>query len=419
MKRLLFLLLFFCVGMSGAMARSILAKDTVTYPFIVDSLSALQFPDSVHFERRDAFYDKLDSLVLCREGKISILHIGGSHVQADCISHAIRCHFDSLNEEFRPARGLFFPYKVAKTNNPSSFSVKSKGEWTASKNVKKEREAVLGMTGIAVSTQDYSAGIQVKLNTDSLNKRWTFTRLHLLGYGDSMAVPLLCEEDNSFHFPIEEEGHKSFLYEFNAPQDSFALWVAQTDSVPHKFHLRGFIAENDEPGIVYHSIGVNGAAVPSYLSCEDFKNDLALIRPDMVVFAIGINDAVPVNFSEDTFITRYDSLISIIEEVNPSCFYIFMTNNDSFRKHGRRYNVNLNGLKVEHAFRVLAEKHHGGYWDLFGWMGGLKSMREWEKLGLARKDKIHFTKKGYEKIGTAFYNAVMKSYLERDIDDGK
>ncbi len=418
MKRYFILFLVLWVGVSGVFARSILAKDTVTYPFIVDSLSSLQFPDSAHFERRDAFYDKLDSLVLCRKGKISILHIGGSHVQADCISHTIRCHLDSLNEEFRPSRGVFFPFKVAKTNNPNNFKVKSSGEWVTSRNVKKEREALLGMTGIAVSTQDYSAGIQVKLNTDSLS-RWSFTRLRLLGYGDSMAVPLLCEEDSSFHFPIEEEGHKSFLYEFNAPQDSFALWIAQTDSVPHKFHLRGFIAENDEPGIVYHSIGVNGASVSSYLTCEDFENDLKLIRPDMVVFAIGINDAVPVNFSEDTFISRYDSLISIFEEVNPTCFYVFITNNDSFRKQGRRYNENLNGLKVEHAFRVLAEKHQGGYWDLFGWMGGLRSMREWEKQGLARKDKIHFTKKGYEKIGTAFYNAVMKSYLDRDTEDGK
>lgn len=57
------------------------------------------------------------------------------------------------------------------------------------------------------------------------------------------------------------------------------------------FYVRGFIVENPFSGITYHAVGVNGASVPSYLKCEYFENDLSFIKPDLCVFAIGINDA--------------------------------------------------------------------------------------------------------------------------------
>ncbi len=394
---------------------NLLVRGLEVPPFVVDSLRFMQFPGK-DAARRDLFFSKIDSILLCGEGKINILHIGGSHVQADVISHTVRCHLDSINGDLKPARGVFFPFQAAKTNNPSNFKVRSKGEWIASRNLKKERLSKIGMTGIALTTEDPQAEIKVNLDIDSTN-RWDFTRLRLLGYGDSLSVPILVEEDESFRFPIQEEETASFIYEFKSPIDSFQLRIVQADSIPHRFNLCGFVAENDNDGIVYHSIGVNGAAVPSYLSCENFERDIQLIKPDMVVFAIGINDAIPVNFSEQQFIANYDTLIQKFNRVNPECFYVFITNNDSFRKTRRnrktRYVVNRNGLTVEHAFYTLAQKYNGGYWDLFGWMGGLESMRLWEKAGLAQKDKIHFTKKGYKLIGSTFYNALITSYLER------
>jgi lysophospholipase L1-like esterase len=35
-------------------------------------------------------------------------------------------------------------------------------------------------------------------------------------------------------------------------------------------------------------------------------------------------------------------------------------------------------------------------------------MQEWEKAGLAAKDKIHFTKTGYQLLGDMFFEAMMK-----------
>lgn len=413
-SRTFWLVMFFCVVMNMK-ADGFLVRDSISYPFIADSLGVLRMPDSVDYGRRNVFLKKIDSLTLCGEGRLSILHIGGSHVQADVFSNRVRRHLDSINGDLKPSRGVMFPFKAARTNNPRSYKVSSQGEWEVSRNVRRDRKAVLGVMGMAISTTDPSAEIFVELNPDSTN-RWNFKRLTLLGYGDSLAVPILIEKDQSFRLPMRDDEAEAYYYEFTEPQESFRLRIVQADSVPQKFHLRGFLLENDEDGIVYHSIGVNGASVPSYLSCEKFTDELAYIHPDVVVFGIGINDAIPTNFSEETFVANYDSLISKIEAVNPNCFYIFITNNDSFRKIRRnrrtRYVVNHNGLKVQNAFWTLAKKHDGAYWDLFDWMGGLKSMSEWQKAGLAQKDKIHFTKKGYELIGDRFYNALVQFYLD-------
>ena len=72
----------------------------------------------------------------------------------------------------------------------------------------------------------------------------------------------------------------------------------------------------------------------------------------------------------------------------------------------------INGLRddVEQAFIELAKKYDAAVWDQFDVMGGLHSMRDWEKAGLAKKDKVHFTNEGYQLLGDLLYNALIKDY---------
>ena len=138
--------------------------------------------------------------------------------------------------------------------------------------------------------------------------------------------------------------------------------------MPGEFTLTGVLLENGMPGISVHGVGVNGAAVPSYLRCDDFERDLNLIRPDLVIFGIGINDAAGTDFDVENFKRNYDGLIRIIKRVNPDCALLFVTNNDSYkyvrvRKKRGHYEVNTNGFLVEKAFLELGKKHNAAVWD--------------------------------------------------------
>ena len=76
------------------------------------------------------------------------------------------------------------------------------------------------------------------------------------------------------------------------------------------------------------------------------------------------------------------------------------------------YVVNSNGKLAEQSFLRLGKDCDAGVWDLFDIMGGLGSMRKWEEAGLAKRDKIHFTEKGYELVGDLLFNALMDKYVE-------
>ena len=65
----------------------------------------------------------------------------------------------------------------------------------------------------------------------------------------------------------------------------------------------------------------------------------------------------------------------------------------------------------------MAEKWQGGLWDLFGIMGGLGSMAQWQKAGLAQKDNVHFTRAGYKVVGAMFYDAFLNFYLDQEATD--
>lgn len=360
------------------------------------------------------FFDKFSTILNRHQGRINILHIGGSHVQADVFSNRVRLDLDSINEGMKGSRGVIFPFSVAKTNNPSNYTVKSKGVWSVCRNATNVKTTRLGMTGISVTTSDENAQISVYLNPkDTAKRRWTFNSLHVLGYAENGNVqPLLKITDTVFLEGIYDMRTSSYLFTMPYESDSFTIVFKQLDSLAHHpFTLTGFIPSNDEDGVIYHSIGVNGAAVPSYLKCEDFERDLQLIKPDLVVFGIGINDAAGANFSDTVFINNYSKLIDRIRKVSPDVAFIFITNNDSYKKVRKgKYKVNQNGLVARSAFYELARKYKGGVWDMFEIMGGLESMSKWEEAGLARRDKIHFTEKGYILIGDLFYESFLNLY---------
>ncbi|OWV00482.1 hypothetical protein B7994_07680 [Fibrobacter sp. UWR2] len=197
--------------------------------------------------------------------------------------------------------------------------------------------------------------------------------------------------------------------------DSLIALSETLSIVRPRFTMTGVISESNYPGIVYTNVGINGARIAHYFEevCPLFEKELAFLKPDLVIFAIGINDANVEKFDDKTFRNNYDILIERIRRVNPNVAFIFETNNDMYRKvRKRRYVQHPVGEQARKAFFSLAEKHKAGVWDKFSLMGGLGSMAKWEKASLAKKDKIHFNMAGYHLLGDMFYKALIDAYQE-------
>ena len=166
---------------------------------------------------------------------------------------------------------------------------------------------------------------------------------------------------------------------------------------------------NENSGLLYHSIGVNGASVPSYLRCEYLPEQLKLIQPDLVIFSIGINDAYEPSFTKENFIANYDSIIQIVKQTNPLAAILFTTNNDSYYQ---KKIPNERGQLVKEAMYELSKKYNAAVWDFYEVMGGFNSIAIWEKYGLVKRDKIHLTTRGYKLIGDLLFEAFLNAYKD-------
>jgi lysophospholipase L1-like esterase len=387
------------------------------YPFINFEENVLKIPADSSLINN--FFAKIDNVCDNKQSNINILHIGGSHVQAGIFSETIRQNFDFFNKDIHSALGYIFPYRIAKTNNPASYSVYYEGKWEAERNVQRLYNVKLGVGGIAVYTTDADAQITIKINEQDKLSHVCFDKIKLLGYvenQDNWGVMPVLKVENRIIYPNYNCIDKNYFeFDLLSSESEFKVLFQQNDSVRHKFVLTGFLLENQQQGIVYHSIGVNGATVQSYLNCENFENELSLFPPDLVIFGIGINDWVDNNLTEEKFIDNYNTLINRIKHISSDCAFIFITNNDSYKRIRTRrkrsvYQVNANGLKAEKAFFELARQNNGAVWNQFAVMGGLRSMREWQEAGLAKKDKIHFTSQGYKLLGNMFFEAILSAY---------
>ena len=484
--------------------------DFTKYDFIDTSLNTIQFPKgNATFE---PFFKKLDTLVFENKGKVRILHIGGSHLQADVISGRIREHLVKEYPGASAGRGFIFPYSAARTNTPSSYASYYKGIWDKSKNVQKEITKQLGLLGIAVSTCDPRAEITLLLDKYNSEPLWGETSFRLFGFSDSNNVQPVLRIDSMDVSGTFDTTSQSYVFVSPRPIDTIQIafrWadttkqaevaafitdslykdsVARADSLARvadslrldslgllpssssvaalpsatpaldtmfqddcgdvldtncmnrdednriptemaapkdsivdtvpprpRFTLTGILTENNAPGITYTNVGINGARVQNYFEeiCPLFEKEMSYYKPDLVIFAIGINDANVEVFNDKQFRDEYDQLIKRIQKVSPKTAFIFETNNDSYRKvRKKKYVQHPNGEIARKSFFMLAEKHKAGVWDKFSIMGGLGSMAKWEKADLAKKDKVHFKTAGYQLLGDMFYKALMQAYFD-------
>ncbi len=403
-----FLLLMLC---NTALAQAYL-RPVPCYQFANFGNNRIDFyGDSTDFEH---FFTKLDSLLFYGEGNVSIMHIGGSHVQAGVFTQLLRDNFLSLDKGINNGIGAAFPFSAGKTNNPSGYYARSSGQWRYCRNAI-AFDKRLGLTGAAITTSDTLAAISIMTHERfgcDINQEFTFNKVTLTGYSDcdSMATIPVVTTNNTKYYPIVDTVNETYYYEIAQATDSLTI---SFDTICGDFTLTGLWLNNDnQAGLICHGIGVNGARVVSYLYCEDFARDLNKVNPDLAIFGIGINDAAADDFSKNAFIKDYGQLIETIKQQNPHCAILLLTNNDSYKKVRRKsYLVNSNGIVAEQAFIEIAKKYNAGVWDQFHIMGGLGSMKQWQEAKLAQADKVHFTNKGYALLGDLLFNAIMEKYV--------
>lgn len=175
----------------------------------------------------------------------------------------------------------------------------------------------------------------------------------------------------------------------------------------------GFSLTNGKPGILYHSIGVNGAMYVNYTD-KEYLQRLSLLRPQLLIISLGTNETFGRNFSGLEFSEQVHRFLSLVKEVMPQTEILLTTPPECYKrtyvKKKRVYVRNANTEKAAAALRQIAREEGIACWDLFTATGGKNSCRKWYTQHLMSKDRIHFTQRGYEDQGVLLYRALMNAY---------
>lgn len=395
------LLLCFVFFTSGSL-KSQAQPEAKNYSFIRTELNRLSFSsDSASFQ---TLFRKMETLKESKDGKISIVHIGGSHVQGGIWSNTFMGDFQE-NQATTGGGYFTFPYKIAKTNSQPYTTSFTNGKWKRCRNIGKETCVPIGMNGLSIITNDSANFFGIALTPGAFCKSVNIVKVYH-NFNNSFMFTL----NSKFQFNYTRDDNADLGYTaftFISPIDSVWFDLVRKDTLSPDFIVYGFSLENNlSPGFYLAGLGANGAASGSFLRCSNFVQQLSTIHPDLVVLSLGVNDTQSRGFDTEDYIEHYDSLIANIKKASPAACIILTTTTDNFIK---RKNSNKRTITARDAMFELMAKHHVAVWDLFSIMGGYKSMIKWNKAGLAARDKVHFTARGYVILGHLMFEAVNRA----------
>jgi LysM repeat protein/lysophospholipase L1-like esterase len=410
------------------------------------------------------FFEKLSLMEQQKAGKINIVHVGDSHIQADLMTNYIRKRLQELYGN--GGGGFTFPHQLAKTNGSYNTRFKSNAAWQSRRVIYPVEAGMdVGLSGIALKTrEDFAVELNVR------DSAYDFNTIKIITPGNepdfdvatsSKTIVLESTVPKKVTHRIkngEVLGSIADKYNVSVTQlkklnglktdriragktlkiptgemqkrevrrSEFIPLALQADSVAHYYHsttaldkiyllpnkgqkeysLSGLVLENDAPGLLYHAIGVNGAKASDYNKYPLFFKQLPALQPDLVVIALGTNESFD-KTSAEGFLVQLNQFIASVEAQCPDACILVMTPPPSLFR--RKY---PNAIAAAYAKSIAEQEAEKNYatWDMYTEMGGLYGVPRNAKRGIIGGDRVHYTKDGYEKQGRLFSEAFVKAY---------
>lgn len=359
-------------------------------------------------EALEIFFSKLYELRRPEGGKtakVRVVHIGDSHLQAGYLNGTVmrRFHADFGNA----GRGLIVPLKLSETNEPIDYDIVSDIGWNAEKCLSRRPRYPVGIGGISIVPRDTVFRLEVQIPSAEAG-RYRFNQVDVYHLpGAAILKPLestVVEESSPWPFVSRyrmTELHRTLTFEGHARQKDSCVYY-------------GFSLENGKRGVLYHTIGINGAQFMHYRNIDRFAEQVHSLTPDLVIFSLGTNEAFRGYFSEAFIRQEMDAVVLAIQQTNPGAVVLLTTPAECQwkvkRGNLRVYEPNPYIEPIAETIEQYAGEHGFVYWDLFGMSGGAGSSENWISGDYLTRDRIHFGVSGYRLQGNLLYTALMKEY---------
>jgi lysophospholipase L1-like esterase len=355
------------------------------------------------------FFQKLLRLKIEKNNQVNILHIGDSHVQADYQTNQLRQNFQ--HEFGNAGRGFLIPARVAQTNEPNNYVSQSNNTWEAKRIVFPDQPLPTGLGGVSIRSTEENA---------SLN--FTIKNYPDFNYSSTKITAYFLQEPRSFNLIISDSSYRQLAYmgSFSTsntrhsatitlpyPTNNFTFRTLKSLPAQDRITFFGFNLQNENPGIIYHAIGANGAKFKHYLANDFFIEQTASLSPDLIIIALGTNEALDHPYFDPKFPAYLDELIQKLKKQNPSASLLMSIPPDSYKRKNKR---NPGVTNIRDYLLNYAKDNKIPFYDLYDAGGGTHSADKWRKAEFLRDDGVHFTRQGYELQGNMLYDALTNAY---------
>lgn len=407
----------------------------------------------------DHFFGKLHALRKDPAGaqSVSILHVGDSHIASDTLTGQTRRLFQRGWKD--GGRGYTFGGKPWRNYRQEGVTYDMGGSWVAHQGRLRDAQGLFGFGGVRMTSSEAGDWIT---REDSGSEPIGRLRVFTLGgdgtgsfkvYADASADPV--GTYSTSHSPDPQDASaptqvvQTHDIEFDKPVKT--IKIESVDDAP--VSIMGVYTARATPGIVYNSVGLNGARAKTMLGFDEDLSvqELAGLGSDLFVLAFGTNEAYNLRKTDlepkhrADIVATLTALIERYKKATPqaSCvvmlpmeFAIKPTAKTCYkRKRVRRrrrwrwtkkliQDIDLEKhpecawttppslAMVREATQEVAAAKQCATWDLYEAMGGQGSMRAWRALEtpFSGSDGVHLRLSGYRYLGQMFYTDLMAAY---------
>lgn len=360
------------------------------------------------------FYSALRTLEAGNDpdGKVRILVYGGSHTDADIYPHYIRTY---LQERFgNGGHGFVHIAKPWKWYGHVEAEVDGLAKWRTehAQRRKGRKDGYYGLLGASLHSGSKKAWGRVTHRTDGVASHY---EIYFLRQPRGGSFRVKVDGKTVGTVKTRASTYTAGYHTVVATESNHVIEVQPIGN--GEVRLFGMTAERKEPGVVVDTLGIGGTRAANFLKWDEtiWGSNVRRRDPDLVTLFYGTNEA-----TDGSSIDRYEAdlrdVITRIQKAAPKASCLLMGPGDFPMPLGDGQFAPRNRVTEIITVQEKVSAEMGcAFWDTRAFMGGELSMVDWAGATpkMARGDHIHFTRRGYVRIGMGVVDAIMQ-----DFDDG-
>ncbi|PTN08804.1 GDSL-type esterase/lipase family protein [Mangrovibacterium marinum] len=357
--------------------------------------------------RLAALAHKLGQLSSNKE-QVRIIYYGDSQIEGDQITSALRQKLQQHYGGHGPGLIAGAPYYnpahqliMTTSDNWKMIPIKAMGQ---------RNKSVLFQNSLALAPQQHDCWFRIN-RLKFLNPQSDYQQVRLFYYAndsvriscsnaarpvfEKQSAPTLATSNIELDF---DQTPKELTIQFTA-KDS--LWIAGLSL--------------DSPwGVFVDNIALRGQAFPPFSKGNkaELKAMMDQLTPDLFILQFGVNVVPYFTATNRSFGRHLSDQVQIIRELCPHTPIIIVGVSDMAKRENGEFRSYANIAQIKQVQRAVAQANQCLFWDLEAFMGGSGSMIRWvnSEPPLGRKDYIHFSQRGGEKIGNEIARLLISEF---------